>query len=279
MLKQVASVFAVPSLILAAVWPGKGRRERMKAFARQPIAHRGFHDNKGPAPENSMAAYRKAVERGYGIELDVRESADGKLFCMHDRNLLRACGVDRKADQLTWRQLRKLRLFSSEERIPLLRDVLAMVDGSVPIIMEVKAENLQMARSVSRKAARLLDAYEGEVCMESFHPAAVFWFRMNRPEIPRGQLSERFRGYAFPFAAGTFFLSFCAFNFLTKPDFIAYNVTHRGLLRFRLQHSLFHAVCAAWTVKSEEEMKQAASAFDIIIFEGFEPPLTRSCGS
>ena len=259
-------------LFLVSVWPGHGRPEEMKDISCRYIAHRGLHDgNTGPLPENSMAAYKKAVEMGYGIELDVRESADGELICMHDRNLKRACGVDVNADALKLSELQELKLFSSEERIPLFKDVLAMVDGRVPIVMEVKAETIKMAKSVSEKTAKLLDSYEGPICMESFHPVAVRWYRKNRPDTLRGQLSEKFSEVALPLKPGAFAFSCCVTNFITKPDFIAYNVLHRDLLRFRLMRSKYHAVCAAWIVDSEEQLRQASRAFDIYIFEGFEP--------
>ncbi len=264
-------LFLLLVLWLLAVWPGEGRRERMETFIRVPIAHRGFHDNAGSAPENSMAAFRRAVEKGYGIELDVRMTADGQLVTAHDRSMLRAAGCDRNVDDMTYSELRALPLFASEERVPRFREVLDMVDGRVPIIMEIKAETLKMAKRTSEDVMLLLDSYQGEICMESFHPAALLCFKRLRPQMLRGQLSERFSGYRFPGYIGSFILSCCIFNFLTKPDFIAYNIRHRYTLRFCLLHDLFHAVCAAWTVRSARQMSEAASSFEIFIFEGFEP--------
>lgn len=271
-------LFILVVFILIAMWPGEGRRERMQTYIRCPIAHRGLHDNKGPAPENSLRAFRLAAEKGYGVELDVRLSSDGQAVVFHDRSLMRAAGIDRNVDDMNWSELRQVKLFGSDERVPLFADVLRVIAGRVPIIMEIKAETIEMAKRTSEEAIFLLDSYEGDVCMESFHPAAVRYFRKMRPETLRGQLSERFTGQAFPHKMGAFALSFCVFNFLTRPDFIAYNVSHRELLRYRLQHDLFHAVCAAWTVKSEAEMLDAAGAFDIIIFEGFEPKVVRAEG-
>ncbi|MDO5703365.1 MAG: glycerophosphodiester phosphodiesterase family protein [Lachnospiraceae bacterium] len=269
-------LFIAIVLLLIAMWPGEGRRDRMQTYIRCPIAHRGLHDNKGPAPENSIRAFRLAVEKGYGVELDVRLSSDGQAVVFHDRSLKRAAGIDRNVDDMNWSELRQVKLFGSEERIPLFADVLRVIAGRVPIIMEIKAESVEAAERTSEEAIFLLDSYEGDVCMESFHPAAVRYFRKMRPETLRGQLSEKFSGYAFPHRVGAFALSFCVFNFLTRPDFIAYNVRHMNLMRYRLQHDLFHAVCAAWTVKSEEEMLRTAGAFDILIFEGFEPKMVKS---
>ncbi len=271
MLVVICIVLAICFFLLFAMWPGRGRDERMKEYSLQMVAHRGFHDDNKTVPENSMAAYRLAVEKGFGIELDVRLTRDGKLICMHDRNLKRAAGVDKNADELDWQEMKDLRLFGSEERIPLFEEVLRMVGGRVPIVMEIKAESSDMAGKTSEAAALMLDSYQGPVCMESFHPAAVSWFKKNRPETLRGQLSERFKGYSFPRGIGAFLLSCCVFDFLTKPDFIAYNVQHRNLVRFRILRGLYHAECAAWVVRSKEELLSAAGSFDIFIFEGFDP--------
>ena len=271
MLIIVLIIIAVCILGLILVWPGRGRRDRMQDYMKRLIAHRGFHDNLGPAPENSMAAYRLAVEKGLGIELDVRRTADGQLVCMHDRNVKRAAGVDRNIDEMNWPEVKELKLFRSDEGVPRFRDVLSYVDGRVPIIMEIKAETFKDAIQTSSDAAALLDSYEGLLCMESFHPLAVWWFRKNRPRMLRGQLSDQFRDFKLHAKPLGFLLGCCAFNCFTKPDFIAYNVKRRNLLRFRLQHNAFHAVCAAWTVKSPEELISAAGDFDIFIFEGFDP--------
>lgn len=271
---QIAAFIALAlcALLLLSMWPGRGRRREMEPFMRTPIAHRGFHRNGGPAPENSMAAYRLAVEHGYGIELDVRRTADGELICLHDRSLMRAAGIGKNADEMSWSELKELKLFGSDEGIPLFRDVLKAVDGRVPIIMEIKAESLREAKRTSRAAAHLLDSYGGLLCMESFHPGALLSFKRERPDILRGQLAERFSNCKLYEKPVGFLLSCCALNCLTRPDFIAYNVRQRGLLRFRILHELFHAVCAGWTVRSEEELRLSASSFEIVIFEGFAIP-------
>jgi glycerophosphoryl diester phosphodiesterase len=166
-------VFLLVALFLVAIWPGRGRRDRMERYSRGPVAHRGLHDNHGPAPENSMAAFRKAVEAGYGIELDVRLTADGQAVVVHDRNLSRVAGLDRNVDDLMWSELRSVRLFGTSEGIPRLADVFRMIGGRVPVVMEIKAETGEMARRTCEESIILLDSYEGDVCMESFHPEVV----------------------------------------------------------------------------------------------------------
>ena len=269
----VYAVFIAAALWLIAIWPGRGRRSRMEVFTRRGIAHRGFHNNKGAAPENSLAAFRLAVEKGYGIELDVRLSSDGQLVVMHDPTLKRACGDERAVNTVPAAELRKMKLFKSKERIPLLREALEVVGGKVPLIVEVKAETYKEAPEASEQTAFWLDSYEGPMCIESFNPAVVRWFKKNRPETLRGQLSEKFEKKEDVSTLGAFFLSWCSCNFLTKPDFIAYNKKHANLVRFRVQRDLFHTCCAAWTIRSEEEWKKAAPDFDVMIFEKFEPEM------
>ncbi|MDO5846525.1 MAG: glycerophosphodiester phosphodiesterase family protein, partial [Methanocorpusculum sp.] len=108
------------------------RRERMRVFSRQYIAHRGLFDNAGSAPENSLAAFRKAADAGYGIELDVRLTKDGEVVVMHDEDLSRAAGSPQKVADSSYAELSSLRLFASNEAPPRLADVLTAIGGRVP---------------------------------------------------------------------------------------------------------------------------------------------------
>ena len=267
-------IFVLPVLVvlwLLAVWPGKGRKERMQVFSKQLIAHRGLHNNKGDAPENSLLAFRRAVDAGYGIELDVRETKDEALVICHDDNLKRVAGVKKKISGMALTDLKPIRLFSSEEGVPTFEEALAVIGGKVPLVVEVKSEDFQNVTRLCEHVAAVLDAYEGPLCMESFNPAVVRWFRKNRPDMLRGQLSDRFKKQKFPDNILMFLFSCCFFNFATKPDFIAYRFSCANLLRFRLIHGLFHATCAGWTIRSEEDLKNAAPVFDVIIFDSFTP--------
>ncbi len=268
----VFAVFALIALWLTAVWPGKGRKERMEVFSEQLIAHRGLHCNKSDAPENSLLAFRRAVSAGYGIELDVRETKDEALVICHDDSLRRVAGLKgKKISEMPLREVKQIRLFRSEQTIPTLEEALSVIRGRVPIIVEIKSENMRDVARVSAHTAELLDSYQGMFCVESFNPASVRWFRKNRPETLRGQLSDQFHD-PFPDRLLLFLFSCCVFNFLTKPDFIAYRYSCSNLMRFRILHDLFHACCAGWTIRSREALEQAAPVFDVIIFDGFTPP-------
>ena len=268
-------LFVLLVLYIVAIWPGKSRKERMELYARQPIAHRGLHDNSGPAPENSMAAFRKAVEAGYGIEMDIRESSDGLLVVSHDDSLMRTAGIDKNISDMRWSELKDVCLFNTKEHIPLFKTVLEMVHGQVPLVVEIKSESKNVD-SLCENAAFWLDSYEGNYCVESFNPFVILWFRKNRPQVLRGQLSEKFRPGQVPTPVASYIFSACMLNFLARPDFIAYNVQHKDLLRYRIQHDLFHTFGIAWTIKSNEMMRDAAKRFDAFIFDSFTPELVVS---
>lgn len=234
-------------------------------------AHRGLH-SAPDAPENSMEAFRRAVEKGYGIELDVHLLEDGELAVIHDSSLLRTAGAEVKIEDLTVDDLREYRLEGTEERIPLLRQVLELVAGQVPLIVELKpaGNNVEV---LCRTAAEMLDKYEGFYCVESFDPRCVGWFKTNRPGVCRGQLSENFVKNE-PDKL-TPFLRFCMthllVNTLSQPDFVAYRFEDRNLWSMVL-HRIFHRPNVVyWTITSEADLKKADQAKAIAIFEDFEP--------
>ena len=256
-----------------SIMPRMTKKPDMSLFRTKLYAHRGLHDNRTQAPENSMAAFRKAVEAGYGIELDVQLSADKVPVIFHDFSLQRACKVNGQVRDYTFRELRQLRLFDSDERIPSLKEFLAMVDGRVPLIVEYKSEDPDM--TVCEKTDPLLRAYKGSYCIESFNPLVLYWYRKKRPGVVRGQLSDGFiykPEYRIPNKApGSFVFQFLLANFLSKPDFIAYNLLYEGNLSRRLCRNLYKAKAAAWTVKDREQLRKAARDFDIFIFDSFIP--------
>ena len=267
----VLAVFLITALWLILINPGTPRRKRMEAFYPWYIAHRGLHDNSGPSPENTLSAFALAAERGFGIELDVRETADEELVISHDASLKRMTGFDLTVEKTRWRGLRDLMLLHSEEHIPTFHEALQLIGGKVPVIVEIKADDMKSAERIAAHAADELDSYEGLYCVESFNPKCLIWFRKNRPETLRGQLSEQFRSLPWPRKLIGFPLSCCMFNFLTRPDFIAYDVHHAHLLRFQVFRQLFHMPAVSWTVNSPEALAEARKDFDCFIFEGFLP--------
>lgn len=240
----------------------------MKEFKGWYYAHRGFHDNKSEAPENSLKAMQLAVDNGYGIELDVQLTKDEKVVVFHDANLKRVCGVDAKVNSMTYEELQKLRLLDSDEKIPLFSDVLKVIDGRVPLIMEVKMVNAKTR--VCELANKELEGYKGLYCMESFHPFAVRWFRKNRPDVVRGQLSANFKKEGQKEGVQEWLVHMLIINLLGRPDFVAYSHKSANNISRNLTR-MFGATAVAWTIRSQEELDRNRKKFDLFIFEGFRP--------
>ena len=232
-------------------------------------AHRGLHDNKSDAPENSMAAIRKAVESGYGIEFDVQLTRDRIPVVFHDESLKRVCGVEGNVRDYTYEELQAFPLLASQERIPLLSDVLKAVDGRVPLIIEIKIH--ENAAEVCTKADELISAYNGPYCIESFDPRAVAGYKKNRPQVIRGQRSANFNTPERREPFVEMLVHYLLTNVIARPDFIAYDHLNKGNLSRVLCRKAFRALSVAWTIKSQQQLDAARADFDLFIFEQFIP--------
>ncbi len=200
----------------------------MSAFTGKIIAHRGLHGN--GVCENSREAFTSAIEAGLPIELDVNVSADGECFVIHDDDLSRLCDADVFLSSLNSDEIKKYRLTVGGEDIPTLREVLELVDGRVPLLIELKG------RAVSRAPValwRVLKEYRGTLAVQSFNPVYLFKLRRMAKHIPIGFLTKRKnRGMG-----GTLFALFSRnllFNFLFRPDFIAYKHDEKLTLSVKL---------------------------------------------
>ena len=256
----------VALLLLLAILPG--RRRNTAPFDCTLYAHRGLHSNDGNVPENSLAAFAAAAKAGYGVELDVQFTADRQIVVFHDNDLKRMCGIDRRVDELTYAELKELRLLNSDQCIPLLTEVLDVLDGAT-LLCEFKAMRSYTDTSLCEAALPLLNDYKGAVCIESFNPFMVRWFRKHAPQYIRGILSKKFeKGEVAPVLR--FPLSSLFANGLCRPDFIAYQHTDHTQPFFRLCR-LLGPMTVAWTVPSAADAETAKQHFDTIIFEGFLP--------
>lgn len=257
------------ALYLFLIMPRMSSRPDASALMGCHYAHRGLHDNKGDAPENSMASFRMAVDAGYGIEFDVQLTKDRIPVVFHDESLSRVCGVPGNVRDYTFEELQAFRLLSSDERIPLFSDVLALVGGRVPLIVEIKIH--ENASEVCSRVDALLSGYTGPYCIESFHPFAVKWYREHRPEVIRGQLSSDFNTAKHKETFSETLVHHLLTNVLTRPDFIAYCHTHKRNPSRILCRKLFGALSVAWTIRSQEQLDASKNDFDLFIFEQFIP--------
>lgn len=271
---MIAAVLFV--LFFLAIMPRMGHRKARKAFRGVYYAHRGLFDNDGDAPENSLKAFERAAKAGYGMEMDVQVTKDGVPVVFHDFTLERMCGKEGKVCDYTWQELKNFTLAKSRETIPLFADVLKAVGGRVPLIVEIKVEWMDL--SVCPAADKLLRSYQGLYCIESFNPLVLLWYRRNHREIVRGQLSDGFvkasrLKESWHLLVQNFLLQNLLFNWLTKPDFVAYNHKYEEVLARRLCRNLYGNMAVAWTIKSQEELERAKSKFDLFIFDSFLPDM------
>lgn len=256
-------------LYLLAIMPRVIGRPDISPFVNRWYAHRGLHDNTTDAPENSLSAFQKAVDAGFGIELDIQLTKDDIPVVFHDFTLERMCGMEGKVCEYTYEELQQFRLKGTDQSIPKLEEVLRLVDGKVPLIVEFKVERLKI--SLCSIADEVLGRYRGAYCMESFHPLCVRWYRKHRKEVVRGQLAQDFfkdKTYKGPVY---WVLKYLLLNFWTKPDFIAYDHHAYKNISCRLCRKLYGCPIVAWTIKNEEEYHARKRDFDLFIFDTFLP--------
>ncbi|MBO4938163.1 MAG: glycerophosphodiester phosphodiesterase [Oscillospiraceae bacterium] len=260
---------ALSGLFVLAV-QGRTGHPGLAELKKWKYAHRGLHDEF--LPENSMTAFRAALEHGYGIELDIHLLKDGNLAVMHDSSLKRTTGCDGCIEDLTTQQLKDYHLGGTDETIPEFRDVLKLFAGKAPLIIELKPERGNHA-ALAEAACAMMEGYEGAWCMESFDPRCVYWLKKNRPQIIRGQLTEDFfRAENSPLPSYLkFAMKHQLFNFATQPDFIAYKFRDRETISNRLARNFWGVQGVSWTLISREEFDTAAKENWIPIFENFKP--------
>ena len=275
LIRDIIEIFIILSILyFLAIMPRLRHKPDYSMFQKQHFyAHRGLHDNQTDAPENSMRAFEKAIRAGYGIELDIQLTKDGIPVVFHDDTLNRICNVDGKIESYTYKELQQFSLFGTDQKIPRFDEVLQLVSGKVPLIVEHKME-VRSSSKICKVAAPMLKEYQGEYCMESFHPLGVRWYKRNEPMVIRGQLSQLFHKReraSIRMRLAFFSLEHLLFNFITKPDFIAYDCRDALELSRIICKGVYKNIAVAWTVKSQEELEQIKPYFDVYIFEGFLP--------
>lgn len=233
-------------------------------------AHRGLHSDN--VPENSMDAFSRALDAGYGIELDIHLMKDGNLAVIHDSSLKRTAGADVMIEDLTTEDLEHYRLEGTQEKIPTLTQVLELFDGKAPLIVELKSACGNHAQ-LSQRACEVLREYRGVCCLESFDPRCISWLRRNQPQIIRGQLSENFlidEKSNLPWIM-KWIMSWNMANLVARPDFIAYRFDHRNHFSVKLCRKLWGIQGVCWTVRNLHDHKIAVQEGWIPIFEDYLP--------
>ena len=262
----VGIILALLAVYLILIAPGNSRG--VKDYKGIKFAHRGLHDE--TRAENSMSAFSAAVEAGFGIELDVRLSKDGELVVFHDDTLDRVCGIEGRVDSFAAAELSKMSLSGTKDGIPRFSKVLELVDGKVPLLVEIKED---MGNSkVSEKCAEMLHRYKGDFIVESFNPLSLRNSKKILKNTPHGILSHKYYAYSRYRKPLYFLLQVLVTNFLCRPSFVAYDHKHFKCVSLRILRKIFGVTTFAWTIRSaDEEIMAYRHGFDGVIFEGYVP--------
>ena len=234
-------------------------------------AHRGYHD-KPEIPENSMAAFRRAVRHGLPSEIDVHLIADGSLVIFHDEELERETGVKGVIEDYDLSNLRKLRLEGTDEQIPTLDEVLELYeDTGLPLMVELKS-NRGNHKALAAKVCERLDSYKGPFAVQSFDPRVMIEIRKIRPDFTRGQLAKNFlkEREGLP-AYQRLLLTDMLLNGLVRPDFLNYKFSDRKNKALRRSVDKKGLKELTWTIRSPEDLRKALAEGCTPIFENITP--------
>lgn len=261
-------VLAVLFLVLIAPRTiGSASLDHMQGYH---YAHRGYHDGNVNIPENSLSSFAAAIEAGYGIELDVQLSSDKVPMVIHDADLDRICGVQGKVWDYTCAELQQMKLFGTDETIPTLAEALALIDGQVPILLEYKMDKVDT--DVCAYSHELLKDYDGPYAIQCFHPFALFWYRRNANDVPRGIIAKNFIRENREKGEKSDIIDFLTTNLMLNvigyPDFIAYDWQDADYFALKLTR-LMGAPTSTWTLKDPAHYEAVKGEFDLYTFEGF----------
>ncbi len=235
----------------------RSRPARLAELFAKPFAHRGLHGR--AIVENSRAAFLAAIDAGHGIELDVQASADGQAIVFHDYDLTRLAGAPGRLAEMVAADICAHRLTGTEEAIPTLSEVLALIDGRAPLLIEVKSPGWRVGQ-LCRAVKAALDAYVGPVAVMSFNPLIPGWFAAHAPDVLRGLVvteegrpdRKRLRRKA---SLAWSRADFLAYDIRDLPSAFVNAARARGLK------------IGTWTVRTEAQRATAAAHADQIIYE------------
>lgn len=243
-------------------------------FAR-PVAHRGYHDADKGIIENSPSAVSGAKDRTFGIEVDVQETADGEALVFHDYTLERLAEGTGKVIDWHSKDLTRIQMKTGTDKLWLLQDLFDLVDGKVPLVIEIKSlmrrdAQGDFARHVTDQVAR----YQGPACLKTFDPDLLGHIKDHNSAVLRGIVADGAQpgpDYARFGRTDRFILRHILHAPRTRPHFISYGVKDLPKAGPSLLRSVFNRPLMAWTVRTREQRAIAARHADQIVFEGFDP--------
>ncbi len=252
-------------LTVFMIFPSCRKHKDIKLIDGKYIAHRGLHSLNKNTPENSLKAFKEAVDLNIPVEIDIHLTADGEVVVFHDDTLDRMCGVSGRVEEKTLTELKTCRLNGTDCEIPTLKECLEVINGRVPLLIEFKCVSLK-CDSLCRAANKILTDYKGDYLIQSFYPTVLQWYKKHRKDVCRGQLAESFKGEAlYKIIAGCLL-----FNVIARPDFVSYR--HQCAKHpCRWLVTRLGAFPVGWTFASKEELFKNRKYFKTYIFELFLP--------
>ena len=234
-------------------------------IATSPIAHRGLFDDK--IPENSLAAFKNAVKHKVSIELDVTVLTDGVPVIFHDERLARMTGKDGFISGCAYKDIEKLVLHKTKERIPTLADALDVIDGKVPVLIEIK--NYGKVGVAEKAVWKVLQGYRGEYAITSFNPYTLEWFKKNAPKVKRGQSASFFKDKEI-IGVKKFFLKRMKLNKkVSEPNFIIYKAEDMPNKYVKKYYGKLPII--ACVLKNAEEEERVKDLCDNFLFDSYTP--------
>ena len=232
------------------------------------IAHRGLHSKDKSVPENSISSFKLAIERSYGIEMDINILKDGTVIVFHDYNLKRLIGKNINLGNLNYDDIKDFKILNTEEKIPTLKEVLNLVNGKVPLLIELKPHGNN--RLLCENFIKDIKNYNGKFAIHSFNPHIVKWFKKNHPDIIRGQITEYFRDDKKMKKFTKYLMKSMFFNKFTKPDFVNYGI--KDLPNKYCDRAYKKGMCIiSYASRSQEEFDMVKDHYDNSVFEFFTP--------
>lgn len=274
-MKKLGKVLLIILIVLAVLFTvliaprtiGSADLSQMEGYH---YAHRGYHDGNVTIAENSLSSFQAAIDAGYGIELDIQLSSDKVPMVIHDADLMRICGVEGKVWDYTCQELQEMKLFDTDETIPTLAETLALIDSQVPILVEYKMDKVDT--DVCAYSHELLKDYEGPYAIQAFHPFALFWYRQNAKDVPRGIIAKNFIRENQEKGEKSDIIDFLTTNLMLNvigyPDFISYDWHDADYFALKLCR-LMGAPTSTWTLKDPADYEVVKGEFDLYTFEGF----------
>lgn len=224
------------------------------------ISHRGIYDNKNIF-ENSLEAITKAKEKNYIVEIDIHITKDDQIVVFHDYNTKRITKKDMIIENNNYKDLNNQDIY----HMPLLEEVLELVNGKVPLLIEIKQK--RKAGKLEHKLMDILNNYKGEYAIQSFNPLTIYWFKKNYPNILRGQLSYKFKTKKI-LKLKKYILSNMFFNIITKPNFISYKYDELSLSKIK-KYKQKNITILGWTITNKKEYNKYIKIYDNLICEKF----------